>query len=250
MDSYCHLHEFLQSKKGLEVQGLRKTICNYGLKVHQNVNIATLVSSYCFPDEILYPDAAARATWKVEETPVYCCLGLHPKVCNEPRNDLLDQLDQQLMSSNVVTLGKIGLDYTGFHVNHNCQKNMLKQLVHMAKFVGFPVVIHCCDNPSSSTPYFDCLKILESELFPTHPVYLHYSTAGLQVFEAWQKVIPGAYFGFSPKIVWGTHHVECPEEDCTLKYPVGVGLSIFAKQNWRGATERAVVCRERRTEDC
>ena len=60
-------------------------------------------------------------------------------MCNEPRDDLLDQLDQQLMSPDVVTLGKRGLDYTGFRVNHNCQKNMLKQLVRMAKFGGFPV---------------------------------------------------------------------------------------------------------------
>ena len=93
-----------------EEQGLRKIIYNYGLKVHQNVNIAALVSTYCFPYEVLYPDAAARATWKVKEIPVYCCLGLHPKVCNEPRDDLLDQLDQQLMSPDVVALGKIELD--------------------------------------------------------------------------------------------------------------------------------------------
>ena len=202
VDSHCHLHEFLQGKKGLEVQGLRKTIYNYGLKVHQNVNIAALVSTYCFPDEVPHPNAATRAIWKVEEIPVYCCLGLHLKVCNEPRDDLLDQLDQQLMSPDVVALGEIGLDYTGFRVNRNCQKNMLKQLVCMAKFGGFPVVIHCRDNPGSSTAYFDCLKILVSELCPTHPVYLHCFTAGLLVFEAWQKVFPGMYFGFSPKIMW------------------------------------------------
>ena len=83
---------FYKERK-VEVQGLRKTVHNYGLKVHQNVNIAALVSSYCFPDEVPCPDAATRATWKVEKTPVYCCLGLHPKVCNEPRDDLLDQLD-------------------------------------------------------------------------------------------------------------------------------------------------------------
>ena len=28
VDSHCHLHEFLQGKKGLEVQGLKKTIYN------------------------------------------------------------------------------------------------------------------------------------------------------------------------------------------------------------------------------
>ena len=108
-----------------------------------------MVSSYCFPDEVLYPDAATRAMWKVEEIPVFCCLGLHPKVCNEPRDDLLGQLDQQLMSLDVIALGEIGLDYTGFRVNRNCQKNMLKQLVPMAKFGGFPVVIHCRHNPGS-----------------------------------------------------------------------------------------------------
>ena len=47
IDWHCHLHEFLQGKMGLEVQGLRKTIYNYGLKVHQNINIAALVSTYC-----------------------------------------------------------------------------------------------------------------------------------------------------------------------------------------------------------
>ena len=31
IDSHCHLHEFLQDKKGLEVQGLRKTVYKYGL---------------------------------------------------------------------------------------------------------------------------------------------------------------------------------------------------------------------------
>ena len=72
VDSHCHLHEFLQGKKGLEVQGLRKTIHNYGLKVHQNVNIAALVCTYCFLDEVPYPDAATRPTWKVEEIPVNC----------------------------------------------------------------------------------------------------------------------------------------------------------------------------------
>ena len=111
VDSHCHLLEFLQGKKGLEVQGLRKAVYNYGLKVHQNVNIAALVSSHFFPDEVPYPDAAARATWKVEEIPVYCCLGLHPKVCNEPRDDLLDQLDQQLMSLDVGSLADFQLSF-------------------------------------------------------------------------------------------------------------------------------------------
>ena len=97
IDSHCHLHKFLQGKKGLEVFGLKKTIYNYGLKVHQNVNIAALVFTYCFPDEVPYPDKEARAAWKAEEVLVYCCLGLHLKVCNELRDDLLDQLDQQLI---------------------------------------------------------------------------------------------------------------------------------------------------------
>ena len=103
------------------------------------------------------------------------------------------------------------VDYTGFRVNRSCQKNVLKQLVRMAKFGGFSVVVHCRDNPGSSTAYFDCLKILELKLLPTHPVYLLCFTAGLQVFEAWQKVFPGMYFGFSPKIVWGTRHVVFPD---------------------------------------
>ena len=125
---------------------------------------------------------------------------------------------------------------------------MLKQLVCMAKFGGFPVVVHCSDNPGSSTAYFDCLKILESELLPTHPVYLHCFTAGLQVLEAWQKVFPGMYFGFSPKIVWGGGYSSCGvsrrEKDFTFKHPVGVRLSIFAQQNCGGATEHSVVCCE------
>ena len=209
VDAHCHLQEFLQGKRGVEIHGLKKTIYNYGPRAQQNVNIAALVSAYCFPDEVPYPNVATRATWKMEEIPVYCCLGLHPKVCNESRDYLLDQLDQQLMFPDVVAVGEVGLHYSGFRVNRNCQKNMLKQLVRMAKFGGFPIVIHCRDNPGSSTAYFDCMKVLESELLPTHPVYLHCFTAGIQVFEAWQKVFPGMYFGFSPKIVWGTHHVEC-----------------------------------------
>ena len=186
IDAHCHLHEFLHGKKGVEVHGLRKTIYNYSPKEQQNINIAALISTYCFPD-FSHPDAAARAAWKAEEIPIYCCLGLHPKVRNESRDDPLDLLDQQLMSPDVVALGEIGLDYAGFRMNHSCQRNMLKQLVCMANFGSFPVVIHCRDNTGSSTAYLDCLKILESELLPTHPMYLHCFTAGLQVFEAWQK---------------------------------------------------------------
>ena len=48
-DAHCHLQEFLQGKRGVEIHGLRKAIYNYGPKVQQNVNIAALVSSYCFP---------------------------------------------------------------------------------------------------------------------------------------------------------------------------------------------------------
>ena len=170
-----------------------------------------------------------RGRWKI---PVYCCLGLHPKVCNEPRDDPLDQLDQQLMSPDVVTVGEVGLDYSGFRVNRNCQKNMLKQLVRMAKFGGFPVVIHCRDNPGSSTAYFDRLKVLESELLPTHLVYLHCFTAGIQVFEAWQKVFPGMYFGFLTKDCMG--YSSCGvsrrcEKDFTFKHPAGIRLSIFTQ---------------------
>ena len=100
VDAHCYLQEFLQGKRGVEIHGLRKTIYNYGPQVQQNVNIAALVSSYCFPDEVPYPDAATRATWKMEEIPVYCCLGL-------PRDDLLDQLDQQLISPDVVVWVKL-----------------------------------------------------------------------------------------------------------------------------------------------
>ena len=103
----------MQGKRGVEIHGLKKTIYNYGPKAQQNVNIAALVSSYCFPDEVPYPDAATRATWKMEEIPVYCCLGLHPKVCNEPRDDLWINLISNLcrqMSSLWVKLDWIILD--------------------------------------------------------------------------------------------------------------------------------------------
>ena len=117
-----------------------------------------------------YHDAAARAVWQIEEIPIYCCLGRHPKVCNELCGDVLDQLDQELMLPDVVALGEIGLDYSGLRVNHNSQMHMLRQLVRMAKFGNFPVVVNCWDKKGSSAAYCDCLRVLESELFPTHPV--------------------------------------------------------------------------------
>ena len=84
-----------------------------------------------------------------------------------------------------VALGEIGLDYSELRVNRNSQMHMLRQLVRMAKFGGFPVAIHCWDKPDSLTSYYDCLRVLELELYPTHPVYLRHFTAGLQVCEAW-----------------------------------------------------------------
>ena len=60
----------MQGKRGVEIHGLKKTTYNYGPRAQENVNIAALVSAYCFPDEVPYPDVASRATWKMEEIPV------------------------------------------------------------------------------------------------------------------------------------------------------------------------------------
>ena len=104
------------------------------------------------------------------------------------------------MSPDVVAVGEVGLDYSGFRVNRNCQRNMLKQLDCMARFGGFPVVIHSRDNPGSSTAYFDYLKILELELLPTHPVYLHCFTAGLRVLRPGRRYFQECTLDFHPRL--------------------------------------------------
>ena len=76
---------------------------------------------------------------------IYLTLGYHPSEADSIGNDDLVLLKQKLLSSKVVGLGEIGLDYHYGKENKEKQIELFRKQLDMAVELDLPVVIHSRD---------------------------------------------------------------------------------------------------------
>ena len=198
IDAHCHLPQYQRvhpSRDPIETLIFRD-------QSRILVTMEAIITSFCFPDQDKFPSAAELEWWQRRDPPMYSCVGIHPRDCNRVNDRWLQKLEDTVSSPHVVALGEVGLDYRVQPSNPRNQQTMLRQLVRIAKFKDLPLVIHARNAKGSMAAYDDCLRILESELRPSHPVYLHCFYEDLSAYQRWIKAFPGLYLGMSPKIVW------------------------------------------------
>jgi TatD DNase family protein len=88
---------------------------------------------------------------------VRAALGVHPHEASSANEDLLEQLEQLVLSAPVVAWGEIGLDYHYDHSPRDNQQAVFRRQLEMARRLRLPVIIHCREA------WEDCLRILEEE---------------------------------------------------------------------------------------
>jgi TatD DNase family protein len=103
--------------------------------------------------------AAARFAISVaaRRADVWAVVGLHPHDarCLTPEMDA--ELTTLARSPRVVAFGEIGLDYHYMHSPKETQQEVFRRLVHRAKELALPIVVHTREAPT------DTLDILDAE---------------------------------------------------------------------------------------
>ena len=73
---------------------------------------------------------------------VYATVGMHPHDAKDVGTDELQALRELATSPKVVAIGETGLDYYYNHSAHEVQRRVFRQLIHMARDTGLPIVVH------------------------------------------------------------------------------------------------------------
>ena len=77
---------------------------------------------------------------------IYLALGFHPEEANEITKEDIAELKSKIINNKkVVAIGEIGLDYHYIKDNKDKQKELLREMIKIAKELNLPVVIHTRD---------------------------------------------------------------------------------------------------------
>lgn len=86
---------------------------------------------------------------------VYASVGVHPNHSHVQPDGYLQQLEDMTLSSRVVALGEIGLDYYWKRAPKETQHSFFREQLDLAAKAGLPVIVHCRESMS------DVLKCME-----------------------------------------------------------------------------------------
>ena len=73
---------------------------------------------------------------------IYASVGMHPHDAKDVGAEELAKLKQLAAHRKVVALGEAGLDYYYNHSNHDVQRRVFAQFIHMARDSGLPIIVH------------------------------------------------------------------------------------------------------------
>jgi TatD DNase family protein len=107
--------------------------------------------------------AAVDLADKFEE--IYASVGVHPNSSLSWNDDSLDQLKQMGLSSKVVAIGEIGLDYYRDYAPKDLQNTVFEEQLSLASELGLPVVIH---NRDATDYTLDILEVWHRKLVYDH----------------------------------------------------------------------------------
>ncbi|XP_013068829.2 uncharacterized protein LOC106056566 [Biomphalaria glabrata] len=130
-----------------------------------------------------------------EEEGVWFSFGCHPKNAVEFTESHEAGLRKVLSHPKVVSLGEIGLDYSGtFSQNAETQKRVFRKQLLIALELKLPLVIHCRDADD------DCLEILQELVPRDYRIHAHCFTRNMGVAERWLDAFPNLFIGLTPLI--------------------------------------------------
>ncbi len=105
----------------------------------------------------LAPARAAVALAKRLPSRIGCAIGVHPHDAAKMDDAMYAELAALATEPEVLAVGEIGLDYHYDHSPHETQQAVFAQLIHLARSLKKPIVIHTRSAPA------DTLALLESE---------------------------------------------------------------------------------------
>ncbi len=88
---------------------------------------------------------------------IYAAVGIHPHYAAGIDSKILNNLREFAKTEKVAAIGEIGLDYYRDLSPRDEQKHLFKKLLHLAKDLGLPVMIHCREAEE------EVLKVLVEE---------------------------------------------------------------------------------------
>ncbi len=119
-------------------------------------------------------EQAAELAARFDE--VWAAAGVHPHSAADTGEDWT-WLEDLLRREEVLALGECGLDYHYDFSPRAVQRRVFSEQLRLARSAGVPVVVHSREADD------DCLRILERELPPGHPVLLHCFGGDVQMME-------------------------------------------------------------------
>ncbi|KAH9504830.1 hypothetical protein Btru_062064 [Bulinus truncatus] len=133
------------------------------------------------------------------EDDVWFSFGCHPKSALEFTESHEIGLKKILSHPKVVSLGEIGLDYSGMFCQHaEVQKNVFRRQLSIALELNLPLVIHCRDADD------DCLEILQEVVPRDHRIHAHCFTRNMSVAQRWLSAFPNLFIGLTPVVTYKT----------------------------------------------
>jgi len=114
---------------------------------------------------------------------LYAAIGVQPNSAQHWHQSLVDELRALSVSSKVVAIGEIGLDYYRDHASKEHQWHALSEQLRLATECSLPIILHTRDHPERNGKVFLDLQVMLKEWkeelqrgkvpIYTHPGVLH-----------------------------------------------------------------------------
>ncbi|MCX5750681.1 MAG: TatD family hydrolase [Candidatus Saganbacteria bacterium] len=125
---------------------------------------------------------------------IYSSLGIHPHDAESFTDDLLKEIREKAVSSKVVAIGEIGLDYYRNLSPQDAQKEVFRKQLRLAQEMDLPMMIHSRDA------YRDTFILVREEIKGNVSGVMHCYGGGLEFLGEFLSM--GFYFSFGGPVTF------------------------------------------------
>lgn len=194
-DGHCHL-------RLLATQMRTRNVATGIARARQQHHSTLIAGLDVLIDNRVFPNSWGHHQ-QVPGVEVRTAVGAHPRMANSfiPWDDL----EEAIQRPECVAVGECGLDTTVKgkpDLIRASQEEILRKQVKLANKHGRTLVLHVRDERGQVDGlYAAVLRILEEELIPGHPIYLHSFTGSLEAYRKFRDFSNSTCVGVS----WATH---------------------------------------------
>lgn len=136
---------------------------------------------------------------KLKMPKVLLAVGVHPHNARLYSGELEQQLVQLAGRDAVRVLGEVGLDYHYDFSPRNCQQEVFRRQIRLAKQLGLPLSLHLrsgaeAEEGGEDDAHGQAFRILEEEGFPEAGTLLHCCALGPEALKPWLQA--GCYIAY------------------------------------------------------